>query len=123
MQIVGFPTGWLNSFEPTFIKALALVKSPKVVCLEDSGPTGTMSFNFSKQCLKLALLKRTNHSVNVSYSLNTSPRKPCVYLRLNECSPNRSLIYPFKLVAAFFGYNYKPIGVRPAKNTKHCAMR
>ena len=42
--------------EPTLIKLLALVKSPKVVCLEESGPTGTMSFNFSKQCRKFALL-------------------------------------------------------------------
>lgn len=38
------------------IKLFAFVNSPKVVCLEDSLPTGTMSFNFSKQYLKCARL-------------------------------------------------------------------
>lgn len=40
----------------TRIKLFAFVNSPKVVCLEDSLPTGTMSFNFSKQYLKCARL-------------------------------------------------------------------
>lgn len=33
----------------TLIKCLALFRSPSVVCLELSAPTGTMSFSFSRQ--------------------------------------------------------------------------
>ena len=40
---------WCNIFLPTLIKCLALFRSPSVVCLELSAPTGTMSFNFSRQ--------------------------------------------------------------------------
>ena len=61
-----------NSVLLTLIKALALVKSPKVVCLEDSGPTGTMSFNFSKQCLKFALLKKTREIICQMFSFITA---------------------------------------------------
>ena len=46
---------WLRS-QPTFIKLFAFIRRPKVVCLEESGPNGTISFNFSKQYLKFALL-------------------------------------------------------------------
>lgn len=41
----------------TLIKLFAFIRRPKVVCLEESGPNGTISFNFSKQYLKLALLQ------------------------------------------------------------------
>ena len=39
----------------TLIKCLALLRSPSVVCLELSAPTGTRSFRFSRQDLRWAL--------------------------------------------------------------------
>ena len=45
-----------NVFQFTLIKCLALFRSPKVVCLELSAPTGTMSFSFSRQWRKWARL-------------------------------------------------------------------
>ena len=41
----------------TLINPLALVNNPNVVCLDASPPTGTKSFNFSRQCLRWALLQ------------------------------------------------------------------
>ena len=46
----------MNCFLHTLIKCLALFRSPKVVCLELSAPTGTMSFSFSRQWRKWARL-------------------------------------------------------------------
>lgn len=40
----------------TRIKAFALVSKPNVVCFEESDPSGTMSFSFSKQKRRWALL-------------------------------------------------------------------
>lgn len=51
---------WLLNFKLhvglTFIKYLALVKSPSVVWRDASGPTGTISFKCSKQWRRCALL-------------------------------------------------------------------
>lgn len=43
---------WILAMVVTLIKCLALLSSPKVVCLELSAPKGTMSFNFSRQFLR-----------------------------------------------------------------------
>lgn len=43
--------------ERTLMNALAFVSKPKVVCLLDSGPNGTISFNFSRQLRKWARLQ------------------------------------------------------------------
>lgn len=43
-----------------FIKCFALVSSPSVVCLEPSGPRGTISFNFSKHVRRCARLFFSN---------------------------------------------------------------
>lgn len=42
----------------TLINLFAFVSSPKVVCLEASGPKGTMSFSFSRQVRRCARLER-----------------------------------------------------------------
>lgn len=44
--------------ELTFINFFALVNNPNVVCLEASGPRGTMSFSFSKQLRRCARLQK-----------------------------------------------------------------
>ena len=44
----------------TLIKCLALLRSPRVVCLELSCPTGTISFRFSKQLRRCARLFFSN---------------------------------------------------------------
>lgn len=48
-----FLRSWRSS---VFIKLLALVSSPSVVCRAESWPRGTISFSFSRQFLKCALL-------------------------------------------------------------------
>jgi len=47
-----------SPIELTLMKRLALVRRPNVVCLEVSGPSGTSSFNFSRQVLRWALLQQ-----------------------------------------------------------------
>ena len=50
----------------TLINALAFVNSPNVVCLEESGPNGTISFNLSRQCRRWALLQeKTTHALQL----------------------------------------------------------
>ena len=46
-----------NIFEHTLMNAFALVSKPKVVCLLDSGPKGTISLSFSRQLRKCARLQ------------------------------------------------------------------
>ena len=48
----------------TLINPLALVNNPNVVCLDASEPTGTKSFNFSRQCLRWALLQARGNTLS-----------------------------------------------------------
>lgn len=106
----------------TRIKLFAFVNSPKVVCLEDSLPTGTMSFNFSKQYLKCArLLDRIFFFLNLRQEPKIAIwlcfmlclKLPCkrfncdVYISQNvnielQRLPNPSCIDPCKIKFFFF---------------------
>jgi hypothetical protein len=57
------------------MKPFAFVNNPKVVCLEDSLPTGTMSFNFSKQYLRCArLIFEQEKEKSMKISINSVTR-------------------------------------------------
>lgn len=80
-------SGW-NHEMCTLIKFLALVNSPNVVWRLASEPTGTISFNRSKQWRSCARLKNMNTTIRTTFHLPPSPLSqlpllPCLFHSLS----------------------------------------